>query len=830
MPDQENLSPTLISAEIELNGPATARYHREAIEQIVQCVEQGVYCALLGPRLSGKTILLRYIEGNLAGLLGWTCVYLNLLEVRATTQQAFFADLIKAVSENLIRRKIIRPAEAGGGFASSAGFRAYLSDILNKIQRPLVLIIDPLEALPTDLVQALLTSLRAAYMDQQGQEYQLIVVISGALSLATVAVGESSPFRGIVRRIFIGDLSEEDSRSLIHDLMSEAGVSATRQALKKLLSATRGDIFLIRRICERCTETLEERGEACVRARHVTRVVERFLRQEVFRYAPLIEAIRLIEDDPDLLHCILRLLDEEQVVRTELPLPLSPDLDPLYLTGVVEKFDGEYYRLQNLIYRRFLAQHFTPGRVGHLLTMAGRWDAAIDYLEACLRQARERKAAEINSRANSQRLNQPLPGRVDLLPATINSIYASQDLPQAVHFLRRGLTAAFDVTDARVWIRSNMEGNQPIERLTLIAPVDTADDAELQIESNADRLEARAYRYQMPLRGQEGKQRILRAIPLMIPAHRPIGVVTISAELSEGSAADQRERDLQLIGFLNQAARALQTVSLRRQELTLAGRVQANLLPPAPPALPGWQMTAIWRPARETSGDFYDFIPLTGGRLGLVMADVVDKGMAAALLMTLTRTLIRTYAPEYPYSPERLLAIVNQRILEDINTGQFVTMFYGILDPFHGWLSYSIAGHPPPYLFVRGENPYPLTGRGLPLGVDETSKWDSAQVEIPPNALLILYTDGLLDTQNRAGEFFDVHHLIEAVNPRLHAPAEEIKDAIINNISAFAGAGPQFDDIALMVITRGEKVEEEITRKAIGSTWYYRRMRTGTVE
>lgn len=212
------------------------------------------------------------------------------------------------------------------------------------------------------------------------------------------------------------------------------------------------------------------------------------------------------------------------------------------------------------------------------------------------------------------------------------------------------------------------------------------------------------------------------------------------------------------------------------------------------------------------------------------MADVVDKGMAAALLMTLTRTLIRTYAPDYPHLPDRLLEVVNRRILEDINTGQFVTMFYGVLDPFHGWLAYSIAGHPPPYLFIQGEIPHPLIGSGPPLGVDETTQWESAQVEIPPNALLVLYTDGLLDTQNHQGDYFGVDLMVDAVKAHLHTSAEEVQEALISRITTFAASGPQIDDIALMVIARGEKVEEEITRKAISSTWFYRRMRTGSVE
>ncbi|MGB5844946.1 MAG: hypothetical protein WBG94_10910, partial [Anaerolineales bacterium] len=163
-----------------LDGPTTAGYHREAIEQITQCVEERVYCALLGPRLCGKTLLLRFIEQDLAQLLGWTCVYIDLHKIRATTQQVFFADLIRVTAQHLTEktgRTLSLPDE---NLASSAGYRAFLSDSLETLGCDLLLMFDPLEALPTDLVQALLTSLRAAYMDQQMMDIQLTVVVSGA--------------------------------------------------------------------------------------------------------------------------------------------------------------------------------------------------------------------------------------------------------------------------------------------------------------------------------------------------------------------------------------------------------------------------------------------------------------------------------------------------------------------------------------------------------------------------------------------------------------------------------------------------------------------------
>jgi serine phosphatase RsbU (regulator of sigma subunit) len=767
-----------------LDAPTTARYHREAVEQITQCVEERIYCALLGPRLCGKTLLLRFIEKNLAQLLGWNCIYIDLNEIRATTQQAFFADLIRITAQNLSQQTGKDVNVPQDQMASSAVFRAFLSDCLDIVGDDLILLIDPLEALPTDLVQALLTSLRAAYMDQQMLEARVTVVVSGALSLATLAVGESSPFRGIARRVFIGDLSEADSKALIQDFLHEDGVSATRQAVRKLLSATSGDVYLIRRISQRCTEQIQSRSAERLISRDVTNVINKFLRQEVFQYAPLIEAIRLIEEDPDLLQGMLKLLEQDSVPRYELPLPLSPDLDPLYLTGVVERVDDDRYRVQNLIYRHCLTEHFSPDRVGRVLAMAGRWDSAIDYLEASI-------------------LDGGLGFQSDLLPATINSMYASQDLSRAAYFLRRGLSAAFGVIESQIWLRPPQE-----DHLRLIGSSDYHSNSEAapdsEIPLSADRLEARAYRSRVALRGQEAANRVVRAIPLKVPGGQPIGVVTISEKLVSDSVPDVRERDLQMVGFLNQATRALQTVRLRRQELTLAGRVQASLLPDNPPEIPGWQIAATWKPARETSGDFYDFVPLPNGRLGIVMADVVDKGMGAALLMALSRTLIRTYASEFPNHPEHLLQITNQRILTDIDAGLFVTLFYAVLDPATGTLIYSNAGHPPPYLFTPGEPPTitALSGSGMPLGVSDEADWHIGSIEISPSAMLLLYTDGVLDAQNRGGDFLGEQGMLNIIKPHIGRSALNIQDTFLSSLYSFAGAEPQIDDITLMVIIR----------------------------
>jgi serine phosphatase RsbU (regulator of sigma subunit) len=765
-----------------------ARRHREAIDQLVRSVQEGTYAAVLGPRLSGKTGLLRFMADTLFPALGWPCAYVDLYGVRAATLAGFFAELIRSVSQSLPESQTLATAAFLSSPGSSVAFRGFLSDVVTGLGQDLILIIEHLEAVPSDLAEALLTSLRAAYMEQQTLDHRSIVIVSGALSLATLTVGESSPFHGIARRILVGDLSRQESAELLAEELAAAALTATRRAARQLLHATNGDPYLIRTVCQSCVELVCAKGLDRLRAADVKQVTRRFLRERVYSYAPLLEAVRLIEDDPDLLRCVLLLLAHGPVAKAELPLPLSPDLDPLYLTGVVEQVAGDKYRLQNRIYQTFLSRHFHAGRVGHLLAMAGHWDLAIDYLDAGVREGNEQS-------------------RADLLPATINSMHAAEDVAHAAHFLARGLGAAFGVAEARVWYAAAQEGH--LRMIGQLGPrPNSAAWSSLEIPLTADRLEARAFRQARPLRGPEGERHVWRAIPLVPTGTRPIGVVTLCEDLLADRSGDQRERDLQLVGYLHQAARALEAVRNRRQELALAGRMQVSLLPAALPDISGWQFAAALRPARETSGDFYDFITLPGGRLGLVVADVTDKGMGAALYMALSRTLIRNYAADYPDRPDLTLQSVSRRILADTQAGLFVTVFYGILDPHAGMLTYCNAGHPPPWLFgVDGEQGVqPLPGRGMALGVVEDVTWGRTTIPVRPDWGLVLYTDGLLDAENPAEERFGNDGIRRVIEAHIASSAAELQQALLLEVQQFMNGQAQVDDTTLMVVRRERKV------------------------
>ena len=141
-------------------------------------------------------------------------------------------------------------------------------------------------------------------------------------------------------------------------------------------------------------------------------------------------------------------------------------------------------------------------------------------------------------------------------------------------------------------------------------------------------------------------------------------------------------------------------------ELSLAGEVQASFLPQTLPKIDGWQLAVALESSRETSGDFYDINLLPNGCLGLLVADVVDKGAGAALFMALSWTLFRNFVSEFPEEPETVLSIINKRILEDTSAKQFVTAFYGILNPDSGSLVYCNAGHCPPFLFKFNGDQY----------------------------------------------------------------------------------------------------------------------------
>lgn len=779
---------------------AVSAGHRHAAQQIMDCIRRGQCCAFLGPRLSGMTEVLQWVGWMLREDPFCACIYIDLHKTEFATRREFFASLASSVvhqSTDLIGHK---PVMTSAEITSGAQFRECLKECALQLRRNLILMVDHLHSIPTDLVQALLASLRAAYMDQQPDGPQVVPLVCGALSLAALTVGQTSPFANIAQAVFIRGLSDAESKSFIQMCMAAAPTPVSSGAYASLLRAARGDPRLIDQLCRECMRLAGERDSRQVTANTVRRVVRKFIRDQAHHYEPLVEAVTMIERDPALLSCILLLLQRDVVPKRELPLPLSADLDPLTLTGMIRAAGPDAYQVQNDVYREFLLSHFQPRNVGYLMALAGHWDAALDCLETSLKQGH----GDVHS---------------DLLAATVNAMYAAQDVQHAANYLLRGLEAAFGLRQARVW--HALPEQKSLQLVGQLGPsVGSALVTRRQTSMLEDSLEARAYRGVQSLRGQEVAGGVERALPLLISSTEAVGVVTLLEVVDGGERARQWQRERQLIGYLNQAARAIEEVQDRQnqllriakleqertaQELHLAHDIQVSFLPERCPSLPGWQISADWHAAREVGGDFYDFIPLDEQRLGLVIADVSDKGMPAALFMSLCRTLVRASAAQ-THSPAAVLQRVNELILSESRSEMLLTAFYGVLDWRSGLFTYANAGHPPPILWCHACRTKPplvtLTAKGIILGVLPEIELEERQVTLTPGDILILYTDGVTEPINPAGEEFGEERLAEIIANRSAQPCSDIVHHIHAAVWDFAGQQAQFDDYTLVGIKR----------------------------
>jgi serine phosphatase RsbU (regulator of sigma subunit) len=262
----------------------------------------------------------------------------------------------------------------------------------------------------------------------------------------------------------------------------------------------------------------------------------------------------------------------------------------------------------------------------------------------------------------------------------------------------------------------------------------------------------------------------------------------------------------QIASAIHQSEEYARSIALEKvsQEIQLAGQIQASFLPNQFPNIPGWQLAVTLEPAGGLSGDFFDLIPLSRGRLGLVIADVADKGLGAALYMALCRTLIRTYAFEYPSRPDLVLSEANERILQDARANLFITCFYGVLDPEEGTLTYSNAGHNPP-IMVKSEETgkvFILARTGMPIGIEEDGSWERRTISFDSGDKLILYTDGITEAQNDVGDFFEEKSLIECILNNISGTAFQLQNEILENVNLFTNGAPQFDDITLMILEK----------------------------
>ena len=235
-------------------------------------------------------------------------------------------------------------------------------------------------------------------------------------------------------------------------------------------------------------------------------------------------------------------------------------------------------------------------------------------------------------------------------------------------------------------------------------------------------------------------------------------------------------------------------------ELGVARRIQHALLPKDLPELEGWEIARHYQPAREVGGDFYDFLRLEDSRVGLVIGDVSGKGIAAALVMANTQSVLRAVAQREGITPGRVLEEANEVLYAYIPPTMFITCLYAILDPESGGLVYANAGHDLPYLH-RNSEAEELRARGMPLGLMPGMDYEEKEVTLEAGDSALFYSDGLVEAHNPKGEMFGFPRLRALVAEYGEEPS--LEETLLEELYSFVGEGwEQEDDITLLTLKR----------------------------
>jgi sigma-B regulation protein RsbU (phosphoserine phosphatase) len=312
----------------------------------------------------------------------------------------------------------------------------------------------------------------------------------------------------------------------------------------------------------------------------------------------------------------------------------------------------------------------------------------------------------------------------------------------------------------------------------------------------------------------DGSARASISEPLLIvmPLFTHEGRYGLLFILESEKGFEYREKKVEIIsGIARNLSMSMQNEKLKNeminrerisQEFQLAQEIQKTFLPEALPVIAGWELNARWRPALQVGGDFYDAFMLDEDRVGLVIADVSDKGMPAALYMTVARTLIHAEALEGD-QPSAALMRVNRSLLLNSQKGLFVTCLYAILNTRSGEMTYANAGHNRPLWLRRSRKDVVwLEMGGMPLGVSEQLKLSDQQLQMKEHDQMVFYTDGVTEARAVDETLFGEERLFNVLNLFRNRPSSSLIDSIDQKIMDFRGGAPVSDDLTLMVIHR----------------------------
>jgi len=234
-----------------------------------------------------------------------------------------------------------------------------------------------------------------------------------------------------------------------------------------------------------------------------------------------------------------------------------------------------------------------------------------------------------------------------------------------------------------------------------------------------------------------------------------------------------------------------------QRQVETAGEIQRRMLPSGPPTHKHMQFGCVYAPTLQVGGDFYDFIELDGGELGVCIADVVGKGFPAALMMASVRSALRAHA-DVGYELDAIVADVNQHMCRETLDSEFATLFYGVVSPDGRSITYCNAGHPPPVI-LRGDDFIELTEGGLVIGVRPDAVYKHDTSELRPGDVLAMATDGVSEAMDFNGTAFGRHRFLSSIAKHRELDAPQLVKQILWDVRRFVGLAEQSDDTTIVV-------------------------------
>ena len=296
------------------------------------------------------------------------------------------------------------------------------------------------------------------------------------------------------------------------------------------------------------------------------------------------------------------------------------------------------------------------------------------------------------------------------------------------------------------------------------------------------------------------------AVPIQLD-QRTIGALNLESDRLSAFHA----QDVDVLRFFAEAAaiavekamlheRLLQAERMERR-LKIAQQVQERLLPATPPSVPGHELAGVCIPSARVGGDYFDYIPLADGQLGVVVADVSGHDLPAALIMSAFRALVRTCL-RAGHSLVEVARTLNRELPDTTGDSAFVTVMLAVLDPASGSLRYVNCGHNPPLHERDGEPLGWLDRGGPPLGVLDQATFEMGTAHLAPGDQVAIFTDGLTEARNPAGEWFGAERIVDLLAAHKRRPARELVERVVFDARGFAGVKDFEDDVTLVVLRR----------------------------